>query len=293
MKKLLIIVLFLVFVGITIFVGWKLLPQAVNFAGLQVVASGSEVDIYLDSQKIGSSPYENEKLRPGDYVLKLVPRDKKMKSWNRKITLTTGAMATVERSFSSGGKQDGGLVLYLQTIDDKMSKVEVITNPDNASLYFDKENKGKTPFTVDNVTAGSHEVIVKKDGYADQIYKIDTVAGYKISLNYDLVTEKSVKGAETNSKTLGSSATSSAKTISSTPTPKPTTSTAVNKKVKIGETGTGWLRVRMEPTTSASESAKVNTGDTFTDLEEQNGWIKIEYKSGEFGWISSDYVTKL
>jgi hypothetical protein len=291
MKKILIFLLFIVFVGITVFVGFKLLPQAVNFAGLQVVSNGSEVEIYLDSKKLGNSPYENEKLHPGDYDLKLVPTDKKIKSWSRKISLTQGAMTTVERTFSKNGEADGGLIVYLQAIDDKMSKVEVISTPEDASLYFDKESKGQTPFTVENVIAGSHEVILKKTGYQDKIYKIDSISGYKISMDFDLVPEK------LPTKTLGSSVSSESAVISNTPssktTPTPTKSPLKSGKIEVIETGTGWLRVRMEPSTSASESAKVTTGEKFSPLEEQNGWIKIEYKTGQFGWISSEYVKKI
>jgi hypothetical protein len=295
MKKLLIFFLFIVFVGITIFVGFKLLPQAVNFAGLQVVANGSEVDIYLDSGKLGRSPYENEKLHPGDYDLKLVPVDKNLKSWSRKISLSQGAMTTVERSFSKDGKFDGGLTVYLQAIDDKMSKVEVLSSPDEASLYFDKENKGKTPFTINDVISGSHEVILKKTGFQDKIYKIDSVPGYKILMDFDLIPESKTEVQPKTEKTLGATASNSGN-IKATPSPAkvtPTKTQTTSGKIEVIETGTGWLRVRMEPSTAASESAKVNTGDKFTPIEEQNGWIKIEYQPGNFGWISSEYVKKI
>jgi hypothetical protein len=295
MKKLLIFFLFIVFVAITVFVGLKLLPQAVNFAGLQVVANGSEVEIYLDSRKLGKSPYENEKLHPGDYNLKLVPIDKKLKSWSRKISLSQGAMTTVERSFSKDGKFDGGLVVYLASIDDKMSKVEVLSSPDEASLFFDKTSKGKTPFTVADVIAGSHEVILKKTGYEDKIYKIDSVSGYKILMDFDLIPEAKSESQPKTEKTLGATASNSG-SLKVTPSPAkvtPTKAQEASGKIEVIETGTGWLRVRMEPSTSASESAKVNTGEKFLPIEEQNGWIKIEYKSGQFGWISSEYVKKI
>lgn len=293
MKKLIILLLFLVFVGITIFVGLRLLPQAVNFSGLQVVASGSEADIYLDGKKIGQTPYENEKLHPGEYVIELKPKSSQFKSWNKKIILTQGAMTTVERSFSKDGKYDGGLLVYLLPIDDKMASVEVLTNPDNCSFYFNKESKGKTPFTVQNVIAGNQEVIVKKDGFQDRIYKIDTVSGYKSVLDFDMIPEVALP-TKTPEKVLGDEASLSAK-ISLTPTLSlsPTKTVSSSKLIEIGETGTGWLRVRQEPTTSSSESAKVNQGQKFVPLEEQNGWIKIEYEKGKFGWISSDYVKKL
>jgi hypothetical protein len=295
MKKILIFLLFLAFVGITVFVGFKLLPQAVNFAGLQVVADGSEVDVYLDSQKLGKSPYENEKLHPGDYSLKLVPVDSSLKSWSRKITLSQGAMTTVERSFSKNGESDGGLVVYLQAIDDKMSKVEVQSTPDEASLFFDKESKGNTPFTVNDVIAGSHEVILKKNGYQDKIYKVDSVSGYKIFMDFDLIPEVASASPSAVQKTLGATTATMSGSISTTPNVSvtPTKIPAATGKIQIIDTGTGWLRVHIDPTVTASESAKVNTGDKFTPIEEQNGWIKIEYSPGQFGWVSSEYVKKI
>jgi uncharacterized protein YgiM (DUF1202 family) len=295
MKKLLTIFLFLLFGGVTIFVGWKLLPQAVNFSGLQVIANGSEADIYLNNEKIGKTPYEDEKRHPGEYVLRLVPVNRKMKSWSRKIVLTTGAMTTVERYFSEDGKRDGGLIVYLQSIDDKMAQVEVITDPDEATVYFNKENKGKTPVTIYDVPAANQEIIIKKTGYEDKIHKVDSVSSFKLSLLYDLILEKPVPVK----KTLGLTATESAKiTTTLTPTKKPainsTPSAAISDKIiEIIETGTGWLRVRMTPSTEASEAAKVNVSDQFVIQSEENGWIKIEYEKGKFGWVSGEYVKKL
>lgn len=289
-KKLLTIFLFLIFISVTIFVGWKLLPQAVNFSGLQVIANGSEADIYLGSEKIGRTPYENEKLHPGDYILKLIPVNKKFKSWSHQVTLTTGAMTTVERFFSEDAKRQGGLIVFLSQVDDKMSRVDVVTNPDSATLYFNKENKGKTPALISDVPAGNQEVILKKDGYEDQIYKIDTVSGFKVSLIYDLLAEKSSPQKTKNDKPKTLGATDSAKIASPT---QPKSASGAKTMIQIEETGTGWLRVRESPTTSASESAKVDVGQKFEAIDEQNGWIKIEYVSGSFGWVSSEFVKKL
>ncbi len=294
MRKLLTFFLFLLFGGVTIFVGWKLLPQAVNFSGLQIVANGGEADIYLDNQKIGVTPFEDEKRHPGEYILKLVPQNHKLESWSRKIILTTGAMTTVERYFSEDGKRDGGLIVYLSTVNDKMSQVEIITDPDEATVYFNKENKGKTPVTIYDVPAGNQEIIIKKTGYEDKIHKVDTVSGYKLSLIYDLIPEKATNKATptpSGKKTLGAS--DSAKTAS--PTLKPTLASKKDNLIEVIETGTPghWLNVRGEPTVSASASARVYTGDQFALLEEQNGWIKIEYEKGKFGWVNSEYVKKL
>ena len=64
------------------------------------------------------------------------------------------------------------------------------------------------------------------------------------------------------------------------------------KKVTILDTPTGWLRVRSEPSTAGTEVAKVDPGKEFPFLEEDGEWYKIEYASGQIGWISSEYASK-
>ncbi len=64
--------------------------------------------------------------------------------------------------------------------------------------------------------------------------------------------------------------------------------------VQINETGTGWLRVRSNPyiqNDPTNEITKVNTGESFPYVETQGDWYKIEYESGKYGWVYSDYAS--
>lgn len=60
--------------------------------------------------------------------------------------------------------------------------------------------------------------------------------------------------------------------------------------VTIGETSTGWLRVRGGPGTAYPEITKVYPGESYPQLEEFKGWYKIELKDGRQGWISAKYT---
>lgn len=59
--------------------------------------------------------------------------------------------------------------------------------------------------------------------------------------------------------------------------------------VTIGQTPTGWLRVRNTP--SGSEVAKVNPGEKYNVLDKKGKWMLIEYEENKTGWISSQYTT--
>jgi len=65
------------------------------------------------------------------------------------------------------------------------------------------------------------------------------------------------------------------------------------KKIKVLDTGLGWLRVRDLPNLNGKELAKVNVGEQFLVLEEKPGWTKIKVSETVQGWVSSDYVQEV
>ena len=64
-------------------------------------------------------------------------------------------------------------------------------------------------------------------------------------------------------------------------------------KVKILETGTGWLRVRAGAGLGFDEVVKVDEGKEYKLLEDKGDWVKIQVDDKVSGWVSSTYVEKL
>ena len=64
------------------------------------------------------------------------------------------------------------------------------------------------------------------------------------------------------------------------------------KKVKVINTGIGFLRVRSEPSVNGQELGRLNEGDEVVTLEEKGGWYKISFE-GKEGWISGSYVEEV
>ncbi len=58
--------------------------------------------------------------------------------------------------------------------------------------------------------------------------------------------------------------------------------------ILIGETPTGWLRVRETP--GGTEIDKVDVGEIFALMDENSGWFQIELSTGELGWVSKEYA---
>jgi len=68
--------------------------------------------------------------------------------------------------------------------------------------------------------------------------------------------------------------------------------TVTSGKVKILETGTGWLRVRSGSGLGFEEVAKVDVDKEYKLLEDKGDWTKIQVDEKISGWVSSTYVEK-
>lgn len=259
------------------------------------ISSTPKTTVYLDDKESGKTPFYDEKLKPGEYTLKLVPENSEYITWEGKIKLNPDVLTVVNRDLGLTQEISAGEILNLEKISQNdSSEVSIVTDPNLASVKFDNQDQGQSPTLIKNTTPSDHEVSVSLPGYIDRNLKIKTVSGYKLNASIQLAAITGSMPSPSNEPT--SSATPVAKT-SSTPKPIPsqTTTPVVTdpNKVLILDTPTGWLRVRAEPSLNASESAKVNPGEKYPYISEQSGWVKIEYATGQEGWVSSQYVKKI
>lgn len=72
-----------------------------------------------------------------------------------------------------------------------------------------------------------------------------------------------------------------------------TTKTVVTgAKIKVIETGTGWLRVRAGAGLGFDEVAKLDVGKEYKLLEDKGDWVQVQVDDKVTGWVSSTYVEK-
>ena len=78
---------------------------------------------------------------------------------------------------------------FQEVIDTGILAVE--SSPSGAQAYVDGELKGQTPLTLYNFPAGTHSVIVKKEGYTDFEKEANVKVGLKEEIDAELATLKS------------------------------------------------------------------------------------------------------
>ena len=76
------------------------------------------------------------------------------------------------------------------------------------------------------------------------------------------------------------------------PTTTKTKAVVTGAKIKVIETGTGWLRVRAGAGLGFDEVAKLDVGKEYKLLEDKGDWVQVQVDDKVTGWVSSTYVEK-
>jgi len=290
-------------IGIAVFLGIVLLGIVLKTTvfnkknnGAISISSTPKAIVFIDGIQVGTTPYLNDKLQVGEHTVKLVPEatNDSLVPWEGKVILNPNVLTVVNRNLGSSAQASSGEVIWLEKITSKdKASITVISSPDQAVVRIDGEPKDFSPITIDDLNPGSYQIVVASTGYEERTISAKAVAGYKLIINVQLA--KKIEGIE-EAKTSGEKAETTPTPTPEVasgykPTPSPTVTPPPKPYIKIKETPTGWLRVRVDPSTSATEAAKVKPGEMFPYLgEEKNGWYKIEYEKDKEGWVSGTYV---
>lgn len=265
LKKFLILVLSSVILS-----GCSLAPKK---SGLEVM-SYPTAQVFINGKEMGTTPYKNLDLKPGDNEIKLVAGTRELK---KTIELQNNINTVIDWQFGDDVNGDSGYILYLEKTGDKKASLLVNTTPDKTTIKIDGEVKGISPIKVNGLTEGDRQLTVSFPGYKDVNIFMKAITGYQLVVNAQLAKEKNdiSQIVETQIE-----ATSSSLNVNQ------------NQKITIKETETGWLKVREASSSSSKEVTKIKPGENYTLLEEGTEWDKIDLGSNKSGWISTNYVEK-
>ncbi|MBU1085673.1 MAG: PEGA domain-containing protein [Candidatus Beckwithbacteria bacterium] len=283
--------------------GCSILPGSKKSA-LSVTTS-PKATIFLDGEHLGSTPYYNEKLKSGQYVLKIVPEStgQALNPWEGRITLSPSILTVVNRELGLTADSSSGEILSFEPLADKnATSISVVTTPDGAVVNLDGEPKGFAPLSIDNISEGDHVLVITSPGFKQKTIKAKTVKGNKLIASVQLARDTSDIIEEEKEQEATPSATPKASpkaTPSATPkaSPKATSSDdPARPYVEINSPDTGWVNVRSEASTTGGDDTiltKVDHGEKFPLVDTTvNGWYQIEYETGKEGWISGKYAEK-
>ena len=261
------------------------------------VSTTPQATIFLDGEFLGQTPYYNEKLKPGDYVLKIVPESsgQALNPWEGRVTLSPGILTVVNRELGLTQDDSSGEILSFEPSADKnATSISIVTTPDGAVVNLDGEPKGFAPISLDKITEGDHILLITSPGYQDKTIKAKTVKGNKLIVSVQLA--RAAAAPVVDAETQQEATPAASPKVSPKPSASPKTATGsagmVRPYVQIDSPDTGWVRVRTEASTAGEELTKVDHGESFPLIDEKSGWYQIEYETGKNGWISGKYAEK-
>lgn len=253
--------------------------------------------VFINDQNMGETPYSDKTIKAATYTIKLVPTSGEgLSPYETKLVLTSKASTIISRNFTPSEFDSSGYTLQLVEDPGGSTFLSVISDPDTVNVMIDDKPSGFTPLSKLETTPGSHLLKVSSPGFIEQSLSVNAVKGYNLIVNFKLASQSitlTPPPVATPSASL-SPVTLATPSASSPSTPATPTSQAAMAKpyVVIGETETGWLRVRKEASGTSDELGKADTGEMLKYLGESTelGWFKVEF-DGQPGWVSGKYVT--
>jgi hypothetical protein len=319
-KKLILSIVGLIFVLSLIVIG--VTTYNANQKGEIKIVSVPDATVFIDNSPQSKTPFKTS-LKPGEYVIKLVPNGEESSisaSFVRKITVLPNVLTYISRFLGTSENTSYGEVLSITPMKTRGAKlntgeIAVVSDPQGALVYLDNDEQGVTPLILKDVVRGDHELAVSLPNFVRHNVRIQVSEGYtvnadiKLALDETLMQKTATPEAVISSKSSSSSSSSKAKSSASSASSSSAKSASSSKSatlenvvsslgkklftVEVTKTPTGFLRVRADATASSDEIAKLDPGAKVDVYKETNGWYQITITGGKVGWISAQYTKKL
>ncbi len=249
---------------------------------LRVISEPQGASVFIDNTEVGKTPFTSNSLTENDYDLK--------------VSMQGFEEQTARIKIQKGYTSNVSVKLFPLPTPTKVDELEIASGfynipSDNPQVYTDTQTWVKALLywtdtrgvNVGGAGLNKEHVFEYYIDYKGNVYDKDGNA----------VTEKDKLAALKDAKKrayLGKASDGASITQEAKDTLNQMGASAGGKKVKILETGLGWLRVRSEPDTEADEVTKVDVGATYEVLEEGTGWTKIKVDATTQGWVNSSYT---
>ncbi len=229
-------------------------------AGLKITST-PEATVYINGLEVSKTPYLDENLSPGGYLVKLTHEDV---SWQGKAKLTKGTLSIINRTLSPNIASASGESLVL----DEGKGLLITSNPTGVDVEIDSVLQGKTPLFLWEFSSGEHNLTFNHEGYQKRILNITLPPNSLLHINVDLALSS----------------------INSFKAPTP--ALEIVKKALIKQTPLGYLRLREKPSISSKEIGQVSAGEELIIIEEVPGWVKVRLTNNQEGYVSTQYIER-
>jgi len=265
--------------------------QNSGVTGLQVESGDQAVQVMLDGEFLGPTPFYSNQLTPGQHVITLQPVAAEYLSYDRPITLTANYLTVIEWHPATTVERSWGIFYEPSTNDSDSlvhnSELAIASAPDNVVVRLNDGDPEATPQVWSSLAADDYRLNFSLPGYESLSRNISLAARTKINVFVKLARFNESLLQETSAEDVGSGYESQL---------RPSGSRQVaGATMKVLSTGTYQdrkevLTLRTQPDANSPAALVVTVGSQLTYLgDQQNGFYKVQ--SGQkAGWAPADSV---
>ncbi len=134
---------------------------------LQITSYPTEAEVYIDGLKKGLTPITIDDLLYGKHFIEV--RKENFSTWSKEIDVEEYKVIQLDAELNA-----------------KFATIDIITNPDGATVYLNNEKKGITPLKIEDLDSGKYKLSIQKDGYAPYEKTVELVKGNTIEIKKTL-----------------------------------------------------------------------------------------------------------
>jgi hypothetical protein len=139
---------------------------------LRVIASETDVEVFIDGDDRGKAPIDIKDVKPGQHLVE--GRKPKFKNQEQNVRVAGGEQTLIR--------------LKLEPAPDDRPKAQLrVQSPvPDAEVFLDGSSLGKAPIERKDLDPGKHYIVVRKDGYADFKREVMLVENLPLSFAAEL-----------------------------------------------------------------------------------------------------------
>ncbi len=160
--------------------------QKHSLAGLQIEYPSGSASVFLNDNYLGKAPLLEEKVKSGEYILKINPDDNNLSSLNLPIYLEKGTLTIIVYNPGDNPRNSSSTIFELRKRADQTSAVSFETYPENALVSFDHQEVNFSPLTIESVAPGEHHFLVSLPSYEAQDHSFSVLEGYETKITINL-----------------------------------------------------------------------------------------------------------
>lgn len=181
-RFLLLVVLFFGIIAVVLFVfnyfnlrqQWSrtFFAQYFDRAALAVATKHGEADVYLNEEKIGTTPLDLSNLSPGTFTLKLVKKSTSNPDFYHNlvfpVTLVDHSKTFIEAEIGPTEQTSWYIASYAEELKQASShhaRLILTSQPLDVKIEIDGVDKGQTPVSLYNLSSGTYKLRLSKIGY--------------------------------------------------------------------------------------------------------------------------------